>query len=45
MGGGGAGGCFLLCHISGVLSSNVGKKFERFGNEFCAMLKSEIKVE
>ena len=43
--------CFLLCLISGVLSSDGGKKSVRFGNEFCAMLeekasqRSEIKAE
>lgn len=42
--------CFLLCLISGVLSSEEGKKLERFGNELCAMLHrkasqwSEIKA-
>lgn len=43
--------CFLLCLISGVLSSDERKQSEHFGNEFCAMLKpkasqrSEIKAE
>ena len=43
--------CFLLCLISGVLSSEGGKKSVPFGNEFCVMLKakasqrSEIKAE